>query len=83
MDSPLSRRQLLGHAAAIGASLCAAGAVGQEPKADPARQEPRPPGPEARPPGRVKYCLNMSTVREQKLSVPEQVDLAARLAELE
>jgi sugar phosphate isomerase/epimerase len=26
----------------------------------------------------IRYCLNMSTVRGQKLSAPEQVDLAAR-----
>ena len=29
-------------------------------------------------PPKVRYCLNMSTVRGQKLSVPEQVDLAAK-----
>jgi 2-keto-myo-inositol isomerase len=27
---------------------------------------------------KVRYCLNMSTVRGQKLSVPDQVDLAAK-----
>jgi sugar phosphate isomerase/epimerase len=27
---------------------------------------------------RIKYCLNMSTLRGQKLSVPDQVDLAAK-----
>lgn len=26
----------------------------------------------------IRYCLNTSTIREQKLSVPKQVDLAAR-----
>ena len=30
------------------------------------------------PPLAVRYCLNMSTVRGQKLSVPDQVDLAAK-----
>jgi 2-keto-myo-inositol isomerase len=29
-------------------------------------------------PQSLRYCLNMSTVRGQKLSVPEQVDLAAK-----
>ncbi len=29
-------------------------------------------------PSGVKYCLNMSTVRGQKLAVPDQVDLAAK-----
>jgi 2-keto-myo-inositol isomerase len=29
-------------------------------------------------PPSVRYCLNMSTVRGQKLSVPDQVDLAAK-----
>lgn len=29
-------------------------------------------------PGKVRYCLNMSTIRGQKLSVPDQVDLAAK-----
>ncbi len=29
-------------------------------------------------PTKVRYCLNMSTVRGQKLSVPDQVDLAAK-----
>jgi 2-keto-myo-inositol isomerase len=29
-------------------------------------------------PPRVKFCLNMSTIRGQKLSVPDQVDLAAK-----
>src|SRR5205085_1724873 len=37
---------------------------------------------EAQPPvssaPRVQYCLNTSTIRGQKLSVPEQVDVAAR-----
>ena len=60
----VSRRQLLANAAAVGAGVCAAGTLAQEP-----RRASSP---------RIKYCLNMSTVREQKLSVPEQVDLAAK-----
>src|SRR5262245_25212114 len=32
----------------------------------------------ARPPPRVLYCLNMSTIRGQKLSVPEQIDVAGK-----
>jgi sugar phosphate isomerase/epimerase len=65
----LSRRQLLGRAALLGttAALAPNLAAGQD----------QPPAASAEKP-RVKYCLNMSTIREQKLSLPEQVDLAAK-----
>ena len=33
-------------------------------------------------PKSLRYCLNMSTVRGQKLSVPDQVDLAAKVREI-
>lgn len=67
MNHAVSRRQLLSHAAAIGAASIATHALAQEKPATPS--PPKPP---------VKYCLNMSTIREQKLSIPEQVDLAAK-----
>jgi 2-keto-myo-inositol isomerase len=68
MNLPLSRRQLLSHTALLGAgaALTPAIAIGQN-AAGASAAKPR-----------VKYCLNMSTIREQKLSVPEQVDLAAK-----
>jgi sugar phosphate isomerase/epimerase len=67
MHLSVSRRQLLSHAAAFGAASVAVQAIAQD-------QSP----PSSAPAPRVKYCLNMSTIREQKLSVPEQVDLAAK-----
>lgn len=59
-----SRRRLLaaGGAATVAALTTTANSA-------PAA-EPTPP--------QVRYCLNMSTVRGQKLSVPDQVDLAAK-----
>jgi sugar phosphate isomerase/epimerase len=60
----VSRRQLL--AAGTGGAL-ASGLAAARPAV----------AAEAAPPA-VRYCLNMSTVRGQKLSVPEQVDLAAK-----
>ena len=63
----LSRRQLLTAAGAAGAAAWAGTAAGQEPK----------PAAAAGPPA-VQYCLNMSTIRGQKLSVPDQVELAAK-----
>jgi sugar phosphate isomerase/epimerase len=62
-----SRRQFLTQTAAIGAASIAAPAVSQE-----------SPAAASAPKLRVKYCLNTSTIREQKLSVPEQIDLAAK-----
>ena len=62
----LSRRRLLSGAAVAGALL---GARTARPG------EAQPPDSSA---PRVQYCLNTSTIRGQKLSVPEQVDVAAR-----
>jgi sugar phosphate isomerase/epimerase len=62
--STLSRRRLLSGTAVAGLSLGATTAAAQS---------------SLRPaPQRVQYSLNMSTVRGQKLSVPDQVDLAAK-----
>lgn len=61
----MNRRQLLSGAGAASAALVARSAGAQGTLAV------------AKAPS-VKYALNMSTVRGQKLSVPEQVDLAAK-----
>src|SRR5438105_10197784 len=59
----LSRRRLLTGAALAGTALVANPAIADENKSS----SPR-----------VQYSLNMSTVRGQKLSVPDQVELAAK-----
>jgi sugar phosphate isomerase/epimerase len=65
----LSRRDWLTAAGATtGAALCATGAAVE--KAPSASTVSGPPA--------VRYCLNMSTIRGQKLSVPDQVELAAK-----
>ncbi|MEX2173019.1 MAG: sugar phosphate isomerase/epimerase family protein [Pirellulaceae bacterium] len=71
----VSRRALLGQAVAIGAGAAYAGGLlaGEEQPVQGTQQEPAGSIPKEG----VKYCLNMSTIREQKLSVPQQVDLAA------
>jgi 2-keto-myo-inositol isomerase len=61
----LSRRGLLSTAAVASAAI-AAPTFAADDRAD------------AKSPPRVLYSLNMSTVRGQKLSVPDQVDLAAK-----
>jgi sugar phosphate isomerase/epimerase len=58
----LSRRQLLATATAASAAALASPAFAADPEAAPA----------------VRYCLNMSTIRGQKLSVPDQVEVAAK-----
>ena len=65
----LTRRQLLASAAA-GAAVCTQGAVAAEQAAIATLASAAP--------ARVSYSLNMSTVRGQKLSVPDQVELAAK-----
>ena len=59
-----TRRNLL-TAAALGT---AAAAVASRPEAVAAASAPP----------KVRYCLNMSTIRGQKLSLPDQVDVAAK-----
>lgn len=66
-DSPfLNRRSWLASAAAIGAAACATAASAQE-RTEPTKSEPQ-----------VIYCLNTSTIMGQKLSVPQQIEVAAR-----
>lgn len=67
----VSRRHLLALAAS-GATLSAAGAR------DVVAQQPRDGSPPRSAPLRLRYSLNMSTIREQKLSPPDQADLAAK-----
>src|SRR5438876_11214993 len=62
-DQLLSRRGVLASAAVAGVALGAGETTADESKASPPR---------------VQYSLNMSTVRGQKLSVPDQVELAAK-----
>jgi 2-keto-myo-inositol isomerase len=64
-DPKLSRRGLLAAAASVGAATAVTG------HSNVAFAAP------ASPP-RIKFCLNMSTIRGQKLAVPDQVDLAAK-----
>lgn len=64
LDSSLTRRNLL-SAAVAGTVTAFAG-----PATIAAAAPTSPP--------RVRFCLNMSTIRGQKLSVPDQVDLAAK-----
>jgi sugar phosphate isomerase/epimerase len=66
----LSRRQLLASAAAASAAALANIAAGEETQAAPARPSSVP--------AKVRYALNTSTIRGQKLSVPDQVDVAAK-----
>src|SRR5689334_16354992 len=61
----LDRRGLLSGAAAVGAATVAGLVQPEELRA-------------AALPPRVQYSLNTSTIRGQKLSVPEQVDVAAK-----
>ena len=74
MKHNLSRRQVLASAAVIATGIASAspvhGAVGaassdSRSKIQAAAKE-------------VKYCLNMSTIRGQKLTLPQQVEMAAK-----
>src|SRR5438067_1035748 len=65
----LTRRQLLASSAA-GAAVCIQRAVGAEQTSIATLASAAP--------SRVSYSLNMSTIRGQKLSVPDQVELAAK-----
>lgn len=71
----LARRQLL--AAAIGAGTAAlaisASAQDRQPEAANAKRNSAPTNQP-----QFRYCLNTSTIRGQKLSVPDQIDLAAK-----
>src|SRR5256885_8717175 len=65
-QSKLDRRRLLSGAAAVGAATVAGTVEQQDLRAAVAS------------PPRVQYSLNTSTIRGQKLSVPDQVDVAAK-----
>src|SRR5215203_3198056 len=85
MHSLPSRRQLLAGAAALGAASAAAPFLETTVKAQTAREssdaQPRSaarPGRRQRPAGEpFGYCLNTSTIRGHKLSIIEEVDVAA------
>ena len=62
----LNRRQWLTQAAAVSAAGCASVATAQE-RNEAAKSEPQ-----------VIYCLNTSTIMGQKLTMPQQIDVAAR-----
>ncbi len=66
-DIPLSRRALLTRTAAAGALLATAGAASTATAADPTN-----------PKTRFTFCLNTSTIRDQKLPLPQVIDLAAK-----
>lgn len=69
-NSPIDRRRLLAGAGA--AALLSVGGSQYIPVARAAEKT------NLSAPPKVRYCLNMSTVRGQKLSVPDQVELAAQ-----
>lgn len=72
----LSRRELFSSAGAIAASVAATQLAANESSGSTAANAA---GIDLAAAARqIKYCLNMSTVRGQKLSLPEQVDLAAK-----
>src|SRR4051794_7139770 len=64
LSAPTTRRNLL-TAAAVGAT---AAVIGPKQQAEAAASAPP----------KVRYCLNMSTIRGQKLAVPDLVDLASK-----
>jgi sugar phosphate isomerase/epimerase len=66
----LSRRQLLAAAGTTSALALASAALADDKSSNATRQASAAPA--------LRYCLNMSTIRGQKLSVPDQVDVAAK-----
>jgi sugar phosphate isomerase/epimerase len=66
MSAPLSRRALLATTALAAAAPTAASIVSAQP---PVQRDPGP---------AFRYCLNMSTIRGQKLTPPQQVEVAAK-----
>lgn len=69
-SNPLPRRTWLQTAGALTLGAAAAGVA--QPAAAVAAEK-------VAIPKSLRYCLNMSTIRGQKLSVPDQVDLAAKV----
>ncbi len=71
MSSVLHRRDLLRAGAGLAALSAATSCAFAQPQANAAAALGQPDAP-------FRYCLNTSTVRGQKLSLVEQIDLAAR-----
>lgn len=67
MTVPIKRRQLIG-AAAVSLLACGPASAAQAKSPETTRRAT----------DRIRYCLNTSTIRGQKLPVPEQVDVAAK-----
>jgi sugar phosphate isomerase/epimerase len=73
----VSRRNLLTKGAAAGGAILAAGSTKMARGADPiAPPVAPPPPPDAK--SRFTFSLNTSTIRGQKLSLPQEIDLAAK-----
>ena len=67
---PLTRRQLLTTAATAAATTAAAASF----------KDPTTPAPAPAPaPAPFRFCLNTSTIRGQKLSLPLEIDLAGKV----
>jgi 2-keto-myo-inositol isomerase len=64
MTTFLSRRSFLATGLSAGALAATTGEVSAAPKSDPSR---------------FRYCLNTSTIRGQKLSLDQEIDLAAKV----
>ena len=72
MKHAFSRRQVLASAAAVATGIASSTSVqGAEPAAS---NDPKAKLQAAA--KDVKYCLNMSTIRGQKLTLPQQVEVA-------
>ena len=69
-SSEFSRRGWLARAASASAGGASAALLAKVAAGDEQQTQAGPP--------RWKYCLNTSTIRGQKLSVPDQIDLAAK-----
>jgi 2-keto-myo-inositol isomerase len=75
MTQPITRRHMLAHAGlSLGTGLAAATARADEPPAakaaaQPAAEKPKP---------SFRYCLNTGTIMGHKLSIIEEVDVAAK-----
>jgi Sugar phosphate isomerases/epimerases len=65
----ISRRNVIASVAGMGAAVLTSAALGDD---------MQPTTGEAPAQSQFKYCLNTSTIRGQKLSVPDQVDLAVK-----
>lgn len=71
ISTPISRRKLLAASGAATALVGNLSAIAADPRIKPAESTNQPDKP-------FGFCLNMSTIREQKLPVPEQIVVAAK-----